>query len=138
MVLIFSASADRHSSQHTFSIVVPLLHWLFPHMPDSQVETIHHFLRKCAHFSEYAILALLLRRTLLNALKAGTPPWSGRLVAGVVGLVFIYASSDEYHQSFVPGRTPLFSDVMIDTAGGMAGLLVGWLCHRFWKKLGRP
>ena len=45
-------------------------------------------------------------------------------VGGTLLLVFLYAASDEFHQSFVPTRTPLFSDVLIDTAGGAIGLLV--------------
>ena len=40
----------------------------------------------------------------------------------VVGL--IYAITDEFHQSFVPGRGPSVTDVCIDTAGVFAGILI--------------
>jgi len=136
MVLIFSASADSHSSEHTSRIIIPLLHWLFPHISDQNAEEIHHLIRKCAHLTEYAFLALLVRRTLNHTLRPGLPPWSWRLFAGVVGIVFLYASSDEFHQAFVPTRTPLFSDVLIDTSGGIIGLFVAWLRHRVWEKRG--
>ena len=134
MALIFSASGDSHSAQHTSYFFMPLLHWFFPHIPDDQAETLHHYFRKCGHFTEYAILALLIRRTLVYGRKTGFPAWSWHLAASVIGLVFLYASSDEFHQSFVPTRTPLFSDVCIDTAGGSAGLLFLWLCQRLRKK----
>ncbi len=44
--------------------------------------------------------------------------------AAAVCLAFLYAVSDEFHQSFVPGRTPSAWDVCIDTAGAIIGL---WL-----------
>jgi len=134
MVLIFSASADSHSAQHSSYLFMPLLHWLFPNLPDDQAERLHHYFRKCCHLTEYAILALLVRRTFLHGVKTGFPPWSGRLTGGVVGVVFLYACTDEFHQIFVPTRTPLFSDVCIDTAGGATGLLLAWLWQRAWKK----
>jgi len=134
MVLIFSASADKASYQHSSTLFVPFIHWLFPHLPARQVDALHHFFRKCAHFMEYAILALLIRRTLINVFRTTFAPWGWRLVGAVVFLVFLYASSDEFHQSFVPGRTPLFTDVMIDTAGGTTGLALIWLENCLLKK----
>jgi VanZ family protein len=49
-------------------------------------------------------------------------------------VVFAYAASDEFHQIFVPNRTALVSDVLIDTSGGVAGLLLLWL----WRKMFKP
>jgi VanZ family protein len=68
-------------------------------------------LRKCAHASEYAILALLLVRAL------------GReLPAFLLGLA--YAATDEVHQAFVRGRHASPFDVSMDAAGLALGLLV--------------
>jgi len=64
MVLIFSASADTQSYQHSSSLFEPLLRWLFPTMPPTTVAVIHHLFRKTGHLTEYAILALLLWRAL--------------------------------------------------------------------------
>ena len=47
-----------------------------------------------------------------------------------VGLVIAYGVLDEFHQHFVPGRTPDIYDVMADAAGGMIGV---WLSYRFIK-----
>ena len=68
-------------------------------------------LRKCAHATEYAILALLLFRAV------------GReLPAFLIGLA--YAITDELHQAFVRGRHASPFDVAMDAAGLALGLLV--------------
>jgi VanZ family protein len=128
MALIFSASADSHSYEHSSRIIMPLLRWLFPHLPESEREAIHHILRKCCHLAEYAVLGLLVFRA-LNHSRNDLPPWSWPRVGGALLIIFLYASSDEFHQRFVPTRTSKFSDVLIDTAGGALGLLLAWLCH---------
>lgn len=66
-------------------------------------------LRKLAHITEYAILALLLRRAV------ATP------VAFAAAV--LYAISDEFHQTFVHGREGRPRDVLIDTVGVVLGLL---------------
>jgi VanZ family protein len=128
MALIFSASSDSHSYQHSSQVVEPLLHWLFPQMSQEHVNAIHHVLRKCAHLTEYAIFGLLVWRALHRSQK-NSPDWSWSRAGGTLLIIFIYAASDEFHQSFVPTRTPLVSDVFIDTAGGAIGLLTLWIFH---------
>ena len=68
-------------------------------------------LRKGAHMTEYAVLALLLVRALGREAPA--------LAFGV-----LYAASDELHQAFVRGRHASPIDVAIDTVGLLIGLLV--------------
>jgi VanZ family protein len=130
MALIFSASSDSHSYEHSSHLVEPLLHWLFPRMSQAHVEIAHHVIRKCAHLTEYAILAVLMWRALHRS-KTGRPAWSWPKAGGTLLLVFLYAASDEFHQRFVPTRTPLVSDVFIDTAGGTIGLFALWFAHHF-------
>jgi VanZ family protein len=125
MAVIFTASSDSHSYEHSSRFFEPLLHWLFPKMSQTNVDNIHHVFRKCCHLTEYAILALLLWRA-LHLSKNNLPVWSWPKVGGTLLVVFLYAASDEFHQSFVPTRTPLVSDVFIDTAGGAIGLLILW------------
>lgn len=74
--------------------------------------------RKCAHFTEYFILYMLI----YNALRVEFNLWKA-LVFSLLG-VFLYASSDEFHQRFVPGRGPSFRDVLIDTSGGILALVI--------------
>jgi len=132
MAVIFTASADAHSYEHSSRFVEPILHWLFPKMSQLNIEKIHHVLRKCGHFSEYAVLALLVWRA-LHVTTNHLPTWSWPKVGGTLLLVFIFAASDEFHQRFVPTRTPQVSDVFIDTTGGAVALLILRCWHHFRK-----
>jgi VanZ family protein len=132
MAVLFGASADSRSSVHSSSLVKPLLRWFFPHMTETEIENIHHFFRKCCHLIAYAILALLVFRA-LGFSKNELPAWSWPRVGGTLLIVFLYASTDEFHQRFVPTRTSSFWDVLIDTAGGAIGLLVVWIYH-CWRR----
>jgi VanZ family protein len=136
MVLIFSSSSDAKSYQHSSLLVEPFLHWLFPHMTQAHVEAIHHFIRKCAHLTEYAALALLLWRAIRHppaAPERGAGGWSWPEARLALLMVMLYAATDEFHQSFVPARTSLVSDVLIDTGGGAAALFALWILGR-WRK----
>lgn len=133
MALIFSASSDRRSYEHSSFFVEPLLHWLFPHMPEAHIHAIHELLRKCVHLTEYAVLAPLLWRGVRKPAKANPRAWDWREARLALLLVMLYAGTDEFHQQFVPTRTSLVSDVFVDTAGGAAGLLALWLIGR-WRK----
>lgn len=42
----------------------------------------------------------------------------------MVLLCFLYSLTDEYHQSFVPGRTSLFTDCLIDTTGSIIACMI--------------
>jgi len=74
--------------------------------------------RKCAHFLEYMILALLV----LNVLKLYFN--MKQVVIITIVFVFLYACSDEIHQLFVQGREGAIRDVIIDTCGGITLVLI--------------
>ena len=126
MFLIFSGSSDGHSYQHSSSFIEPLLHWLFPGMPLPRIQTIHYFLRKGAHMAEYAFLAGLLWRAIRQPPPPSPRPWNWGEAGLALGVVFLYAASDELHQCFVPGRTGQASDVAVDVTGAAAGLALLW------------
>lgn len=128
MTVIFSASSDAHSYEHSSRFLEPFLHWLFPNISEDAIHSVHHLVRKCGHLTEYAILGLLVWRALHQS-KNQLPAWSWPKVCGTLFVVFLYASTDEFHQIFVPTRTPMVSDVFIDTAGAAIALAVLWLIH---------
>jgi VanZ family protein len=130
MALIFSASADSHSYQHSSSLFEPLLRWLFPSLSAATIGEIHHCFRKLGHLSEYALLAWLVWRAIRRPVKRDSRPWNWAEAGLALAVVFAYAASDEFHQIFVPTRTPLISDVLIDTSGGAFALAVLWLRYR--------
>ncbi len=73
---------------------------------------------KVAHVAEYAILGWLIQR----ARGDKRAWWQSWLVA------ILYAATDEFHQSFSPGRHPRVTDVMIDAVGAGIGLVVAIRC----------
>ncbi len=75
-------------------------------------------LRKCAHFTEYMILFFLLMLAFSVRWERKTARWWALLGT------FLYAASDEFHQLFIPGRVGDVFDVMIDTSGGLFGLVL--------------
>lgn len=92
-----------------------------PDLPRPPSDLLNLILRKGAHFSVYAVLAL----TYIRALGG----WQYRRLAFV--LAVLYAISDEVHQSFTPNRYPSAMDVLIDSAGALAGVWLGPYGQRF-------
>jgi len=122
MALIFAGSSDVLSNANTSRFIVPFLHWLYPPISNEAVNVISMGIRKCGHVSEYLILAMLLWRALLQGAN-----WRVRLsilfVATLLGCA-AFAVGDEFHQSFVPSRTPSVMDVLIDVCGALVGVAI--------------
>jgi VanZ family protein len=137
MAVIFSASSDRMSFQHSSRIVGPLVRWLLPHLSQESVETIVLIVRKCAHLTEYAILGLLLWRAQRKPTRTSPQPWRWRTAFHTILLVMLYAASDEFHQAFVPSRQASVWDVLLDTTGAVFALLLLWGIGR-WRKSTTP
>ena len=133
MVVIFSASSDSLSFQHSSRILAPIIHWLLPHLSEHAVSDIVFFIRKCAHLTEYAVLALLLWRALRKPVGNDRRPWRWTDAGFAILFVALYAASDEIHQLFVPNREGRLADVLIDTSGAMAGMFLLWTIGRLSK-----
>ena len=118
---IFVASTKLMSASNTSTILLPVVLWLFPNISEATLNLIHFMVRKAGHFSEYAIFALLAARALRTSSRELLRQrwfWLSLL------LVVVYALGDEFHQSFVPSRTASIYDSMIDTFGGLTGLVL--------------
>ena len=94
----------------------------YEEMPVEEKESIFSkvsfWVRKTAHFTVYMALGFCISGT-YKKLKLITPHTLISLL-----ICFLYACSDEFHQSFSPGRGPQFRDVMIDTSGALTGILI--------------
>jgi VanZ family protein len=121
--LISFFSTGLFTSDNTSRIIVPLLHWLLPHLGPATLFEIHHIIRKCGHIVEYFILSLLILRSIRDGRREMRWGWALQAILGVAA----YASLDEFHQVFVPGRTPAVRDVLLDTTGGIAAQIVAAL-----------
>lgn len=90
-------------------------------------DLFHHFVRKLAHFSEYALLGLLTcvaikHKPLINNRKLN---W---LLFGVIPPLL-----DETIQLFVPGRCGALKDSLLDMSGFLSGSLFFWFCFFIYK-----
>lgn len=149
MVLIFAFSARpaEVSSEDSRSIGLLIGELFIPGFEEQSAEAQDRFaekvdypIRKAAHASEYAVLGLLTagvyiaggaadvgkvndkKKADIRNRKKRTPISRGILIPWVVTTA--YAATDEMHQLFVPGRSGQVSDVLLDSAGAMAGLAV--------------
>jgi VanZ family protein len=114
MGFIFIGSTDLLSAEHTSRFVGPFLRWFAPDISDATIASVQLVVRKCAHLTEYAILAALLYRAFRVHRE--------RVLALAFVVAAIYAALDEFHQSFVASRTASAWDVTIDCIGALVGL----------------
>jgi VanZ family protein len=94
-----------------------------PGPPGEWLDTV---VKKTGHVVSYGVLAWLYQR----ALNQYSPTMSASGVLSI-GLAMLYGATDEFHQTFVPGRRGRVTDVGLDGIGACAAmLLVGWLGRR--------
>ena len=127
MVLIFilSGQVADDSSLTSGRVCRFLAKHLFTNFKSMSAETqgqivagMTHIVRKGAHFSEYALMGFLWYL------------WLYRIRLAPLLSVFattLYAATDEFHQTFVQGRSGEVHDVLIDSAGGVFGVLIAFI-----------
>lgn len=138
MAVIFSFSAkpaDESESQSlragkiVCSIFVPGYDNMSEQEQIFMAESIDYPVRKAAHATEYAILAGLM----LGIAVTLSINW--KHLFEVVFVAVVYASTDEFHQLFVPGRSGRFIDVLIDGTGALIGVLIVFLVYKLVCKI---
>lgn len=124
---VFLASSTTGSMSNTSRIIRPLLEWLFPHTPEDVLTLYHGYIRKFAHFFEYAVLAFFASRAF----------WSSsvdilRRFWTIFAFLFVLtiSSIDEYNQSFNTARTGSIYDVLLDCTGGITMIFCLWLLKK--------
>lgn len=119
-MMVKKQKADKGRLLRIVNYWIPPLLWsavIFTFSTLPTVQTTDIFLgdflfKKSAHVIEYGILATLLYRALINSnINTKKAMWYAVILSSLYGI------SDEFHQSFVPGRTPTLRDMLIDTAG---------------------
>ena len=110
------ASISSIHSGNTINIIskLPIIGNIMDYL--TSINRGEFIVRKCAHMFSYCILAILLFMSVYedNIKKA--------IIIAFLG-TFLYACSDEFHQLFIPGRSGEFRDVMIDSTGGIIGIV---------------
>ncbi len=139
LMIFFLSSEDAESSSDISTRVTKALlqfYYSIKGSGESQqnmgyvVSTTEGFIRKLAHFAEYAGVGFLSYSIVAAWYGTG---WKGRLF--VLLQLLLSSGADEFHQYFVPGRNASVKDVMLDLAGGIAGMIVILLWVFLWKRL---
>jgi len=125
-VVIFSLSMDAFSADHTGRILRPILFWLMPHLSEQGFETIHFFVRKTAHFTEYFIFCLLLYR----GIRGGQRGWRWSSALAALFIAAGYSALDEIHQASVASRTESPYDSLLDSIGASFAVVALFLWLR--------
>ena len=123
VIFLFSAQTGNQSGNTSGEVVrwfIGLFYRNFEALPPAEqtriLGIVHLLIRKGAHFTEYAVLAMLVA----NAIRNRIPDRSWFPVV----FSSLYAVTDEIHQYFVPERACRFLDVCIDTAGAAFGTAI--------------
>ncbi len=91
-----------------------------PDLPHPPSAFLDHVVKKGGHMAAFAILAWLWWRALHR--ERGMP--MGVALGLALMFTVLYAVSDEVHQSFVPGRKPRATDVLFDSLGASAMVII--------------
>ncbi len=119
MAVIFWFSTDRFSGSNTSSILEQLLRAFGVVLQPETLSLVHVLVRKLAHLTAYAVLALLLYR----AVRSGsTMQWQLKWAVSAFLISAAYALLDEYHQSLSTQRIASVGDSLLDMIGSLGAL----------------
>ena len=111
MIFIFVMSSfDATSSSNQSNFIVDIITSI---INIKDIGLLSLIIRKLAHFTEYFILGILV----INFITR----YDKKIIIAIL-LCIIYATSDEIHQIFVPGRSCQIIDIMIDSLGSIMGI----------------
>jgi VanZ family protein len=91
------------------------------HLPAPTFEIAHFLVRKLAHCTEYGMFALFLYHSFTFRQPES---WNTRSAVSAVIVAGLFSLTDEYHQSFVPGRTASIKDCGFDTFGALVAMVL--------------
>lgn len=117
-VIFYFSSLPAETSNESSRYVIYIFNLLGLNLNSILGNMANFAVRKAAHFTEYFILYLFAYNALLDYYDKKKCLWISLII------VFLYASTDEIHQIFVPGRSSRFRDVVIDTCGGTLAMII--------------
>lgn len=118
MIVIFCLSAQPNSAAHTGKLF----------------GDYNFTIRKFSHMFEYAVLYLLSRRSWSSTFCPESLGGAATIAGALISVS--YALTDEWHQSYVPGRSASIEDVLIDSFGVAAACVASSIYIRLCRRLG--
>lgn len=119
-VFVFSSQKGEKSGGTSGKVINKLFKIVKKSPTEEQISKLQLPIRKLAHFTIYLIggvLAILLLKQYNNITTA-------KKIIYCQLFITLYALSDEFHQYFIPGRTASIIDVLIDSVGGLVGIII--------------
>ena len=135
LTIIAIESTGTFSSQNTSSWLRPIFERFVGPIRDHVWETLHHYIRKTGHFVGYGTVGFTFLRAWLHtrARRGVSTVLAWRVECTILAILStaVVASLDEFHQTFLPGRTGVPTDVLLDTSGACTLCLIVWLAR--WR-----
>lgn len=126
MIFFLSSQGNIQTNNLSQGVTKKIAEILFKNFSSMNVDVqqiiitqLNLFVRKAAHFSVYLLMSIFIYAEIVF--------WTKKYllsIAATVGICIILAAMDEFHQSMVPGRTPLVKDVIIDCCGAFLGAFI--------------
>ena len=126
--IFYMSSRSGNESQEQSDLVLNILNFFGLQLNESIKNIASFIVRKTAHVTEYMILYILIFRVVIL--------YSNTKKSKIIALMcmVLYASTDEIHQLFVPGRSGMIRDVFIDSIGGIIGVGIIFIYENIKKK----
>lgn len=118
---MMDAVDSNSESRFLTAFVQSVLNWLGFHVP---IGELHHIIRKCAHFTEFALESFFVAKA-LAAFGVRRPTW----LAYALFIGLLTAVIDENIQLYSIGRSGQVTDVLLDFSGTIVGVVMAMLIN---------
>jgi len=119
LFVIFMFSHQQNSGEITKEIISTTISVKEESKTEPLLDGINYVIRKNAHITEFIILTLIL----FSLVSEYTKNEKKIILISIIGCI-LFAAGDEFHQYFVPGRSALVTDVLIDSIGALIALII--------------
>lgn len=119
LLVIFMFSHEQNSGSVTKEIISTTISIKEEPKTEPLLDGINFIVRKSAHITEFIILTLIL-----FSLTSEYTKNEKKIIIISVIVCILFAAGDELHQYFVPGRSALVTDVLIDSIGALIALII--------------
>ncbi|MCL5005514.1 MAG: VanZ family protein [Acidobacteria bacterium] len=120
-------STKTFGGSFTARLLAVILSLIHLHVSPHAFALLNFLMRKLGHLTEYSIFSMFLYHAVGDGHRSA---WQPRKALTCIVLAGLYSLTDEFHQSFVPGRGPSIVDCGIDTIGATLGMVIVYVASR--------